>query len=389
MHAGGQPSEAASARQLVARMQSKRTLFQPNSPPNLPLLQVRVPLVVLWTPERIPTPKIIPPAPQKAIATVVPPSLTPPNHETHVADVKLAASTSNTATIPLAAGTTSPIVLPGSRQVQVPQTVSKSAALPTPVTVLSASNLLMPQGTVVLPLAQQTGSGAPSDMVSQGVANNASNAIHGNVKGNQEGAGAGGSSGGPGRETAANGSSGGKGVGAGGGSRSGAGNGASTGAARGNPFAVDRVEQAKDGNFGVVVIGTSLAEEYPETMGIWAGRLTYTVYLHVGLTKNWILQYALPQKAKAADGARLAAPWPYLIVRPHLMPTDLDADAIMVHGFINAGGRFEQLAIVFPPQFAQTKFVLGSLQQWQFRPAMQNGQQTPVEVLLIIPDEGE
>jgi len=77
------------------------------------------------------------------------------------------------------------------------------------------------------------------------------------------------------------------------------------------------------------------------------------------------------------------------MVRPHLMPADVNADAIMVHGFINSGGRFEQLAVVFPPQFAETKFVLGSLQQWQFRPATENGQHTPVEVLLIIPDEAE
>jgi hypothetical protein len=31
--------------------------------------------------------------------------------------------------------------------------------------------------------------------------------------------------------------------------------------------------------------------------------------------------------------------------------------------------------------------VLSSLQKWQFRPAMQNGQIARVEVLLIIPEE--
>jgi hypothetical protein len=57
----------------------------------------------------------------------------------------------------------------------------------------------------------------------------------------------------------------------------------------------------------------------------------------------------------------------------------------MVHGFVNASGRFEKLAIVFPAGFAQTKFVLGALERWQFRAAMQNGLMTTVEVLLIIP----
>jgi hypothetical protein len=58
----------------------------------------------------------------------------------------------------------------------------------------------------------------------------------------------------------------------------------------------------------------------------------------------------------------------------------------MVHGFVNQAGRFESLAVAFPPQFAQAQFVLNSLAQWQFRPATQNGQNVRVEVLLIIPD---
>ena len=58
----------------------------------------------------------------------------------------------------------------------------------------------------------------------------------------------------------------------------------------------------------------------------------------------------------------------------------------MVHGFVNAAGRFEKLAIAFPTEFAQTKFVLSALEQWRFRPARQNGQLAAVEVLLIIPE---
>jgi hypothetical protein len=61
----------------------------------------------------------------------------------------------------------------------------------------------------------------------------------------------------------------------------------------------------------------------------------------------------------------------------------------MVHGFVNLTGRFEQLAIAFPAEFAQTKFVLNVLQRWKFRPARQNGQLVAVEVLLIIPEVTE
>ena len=119
---------------------------------------------------------------------------------------------------------------------------------------------------------------------------------------------------------------------------------------------------------------------------------TSTVYLHVGLAKSWILQYSLPSAGDAAAAgniSRLEAPWPYNIVRPNLSPDTVNADALMIHGFVNQAGRFELLAVAFPPQFEQAQFVLDALRQWQFRPAAQNGQSERVEVVLIIPEEVE
>ena len=75
--------------------------------------------------------------------------------------------------------------------------------------------------------------------------------------------------------------------------------------------------------------------------------------------------------------------------QPGSGPGPVEADTIMVHGFVNQAGRFEALNIVFPPQLPQAQFVLSALQQWQFRPATQNGQAARVEVLLIIPEEME
>jgi len=148
----------------------------------------------------------------------------------------------------------------------------------------------------------------------------------------------------------------------------------------------------KGGQFGAVVIGDSLEDEFPEMTQVWGGRLAYTVYLHVGLARSWILQYSLPRNddaALAGNIARLEAPWPYNIVRPNLVPGSVDVNTIMVHGFVNQSGRFETLNVVFPPEFPQSQFVIASLQQWQFRPAMQNGQIARVEVLLIIPQTME
>jgi hypothetical protein len=165
-----------------------------------------------------------------------------------------------------------------------------------------------------------------------------------------------------------------------------------------NPYAgtshltTEHITLPKDGRFGVVVVGSSLGEEYPETLAMWNNRVAYTAFLHVGRTKNWILQYAVMRSAEASQAGvvgRLEAPWPYDIVRPNLMSKDLNADALLIHGFLNPSGRLESLAITFPRGFRYASFVLHALGQWQFRPALQNGHATAVEVLLIIPDELE
>jgi hypothetical protein len=151
-----------------------------------------------------------------------------------------------------------------------------------------------------------------------------------------------------------------------------------------------RITRPKDGHFGAVIVGDSVAEQYPETAGIWTDRLAYTVYLHLGAAKTWILQYCLPGTVEAeGNTTRPDAPWPYLMVTPHPVPgsDDDDADSLLVHGFIDTAGHFETLVQVFPEPSPHTKFLLDALQQWQFRPAAQNGQTTAVEVLLIIPGQ--
>jgi hypothetical protein len=145
----------------------------------------------------------------------------------------------------------------------------------------------------------------------------------------------------------------------------------------------------KDGQFGVIVVGSSVADKYPETAEMWSGRMASTVYLHVGLPKSWILQYALPRLAEAAGGGHIDAPWPFEIARPTLDPADVDADAVILHGYVDKEGHFEKLEAVFPAQLAQAPTWVGVLDQWKFRPAKQNGQPVAVEVLLIIPDQSE
>jgi len=190
------------------------------------------------------------------------------------------------------------------------------------------------------------------------------------------------------------------------GARSGNGNGAggNTGNANGNTGSGNggggngteptftRITLPQNGTFGVVVVGSAMADEFPETSRLWGGRLVYSVYLHVGLSRSWILQYSIPDKTQASGAGNvnhIEAPWPTYIVRPSGSQPNVNADALMVHGFVNEAGHFESLGLVFPPQFSQTRLLLQALSQWRFRPAKHNGQIARVEVLLIIPEDAD
>ena len=277
---------------------------------------------------------------------------------------------------------------------------------------MSLSDLRMPEGTIALPLANQTAQAGSAGILASGPTQTSSQPGNSTPDSRQTGTGTGPNAGDQ-AEKAAGPRGGGGPNGAGGNGKNGTGGGGQNGSKAGqigsgrgielagdtdggpglsNARSITRIRLHENGQFGVVVVGSSATDEYPEMAGIWSGRLAYTVYLHVGLTRNWILQYSLPRAAEASIAGNVTrpdAPWPYDMVRPNLAPGDYNADAIMVHGFVNMTGHFEKLAIVFPPQFAQAKFVLNALQEWQFRPAMQSGSVTAVEVLLIIPEELE
>jgi hypothetical protein len=390
--ASGASPDIAAAQHIpldfIPKKQAVQTIIQPQAPPDLTIPQeAAIPQVVVWSAQDMTVKKIVQPAPKTPTEVAVRPSVEAPNQESHVADIKISSSAFDTKAPLPPPSTTSPITASASTQSQkIPETASKDSGKPTPSSVISLSNIQLQEGTAVLPMVNEVApttfpgslsAGQPKSSSPTGTGKAAEGKPNGTTAGNTSG-------------NAAD-----KGAAAGGSSAKGGTNGLSgaeasvaTGASQ---LAVVHITLPKDGKFGVVVVGSSIAEDYPETVHLWSGRLAYTVYLHVGETKNWILQYSVPrsQGAVAVGGvSRPDAPWPYDITRPSV-DADSNTDAIMVHGFVNAAGRFEQLAVVFPTELAEAKFLLHALQQWQFRPAMQNGQATQVEVLLIIPDQTE
>ena len=392
----------------------KQTLVQPDVPPEIHLpRELALPTLIVWTPT---LPKLrktfVMPAVTKPVKASVEvpaaPDLSPPNMESTVADLKLAATLpKNNPKFFRPPASTAPIKSAG------PQLASSAPLiLPRSVGDAPATSLLslpdMPARSaelIAIPPANQvaaSGGAGPGHSNGTGAAGNGSAGQTGRQTGGQQ---SGRSSDGrasdgrasddvsaSGRANGFSGSS-----GASDRRLPGVADGASDGVGAGVlplPGTI-KIELPKEGKFGVVVSGSSAAAPYAESVGALSGRMIYSVYLKVGLRKNWILQYCLPRSEEQKTAVRgrpdpLEAPWPYFIVRPSAISMDgANADYILIHGTLTAGGRFDKLAMVFPGEFKQKDLLMRSLQQWTFRPASRDGVAADVEVLLIIPNSPE
>jgi hypothetical protein len=374
---------------------SDRTIVQPDIPPNQLVVKSKVPSLLLWSEQRPKVQLIAPPQPQKLAIVNTRPVLTRPTPETRVSDVPIT-STPFESRLPMPSPSSStPVVVSGATVGDLlPETTSKSSIQPSSAAMLSISEEEMAKGTIALPAVNQTAPGSETGAMRPGKTGNSAQAGTGTSnsagadKGLQSSQGAAGKS--PGAAGNRNGLT----AGNGGNVGKAPGSGGSTGGAGGEGAdpSFTRVTIPQNGTYGVVVVGSSMAEEFPETQRLWGGRLVYSVYLHVGLARSWILQYSLPSKGEAAsagDMKHLEPPWPTYIVRPGSGPGKINADALMIHGFVTETGHFEALALAFPPNFSQTQLLLQALKQWKFRPAKHDGQIARVEVLLIIPEEAD
>jgi hypothetical protein len=358
-------------------LSASQTLVQPDVPPNL-LLPHEIPVVAvaMWAPDNSPSISIVPPPPQAGTVADILPSLAQPNHEPDLADLTISATRFAAEATQIPSSTTAPLVIRGPELMrQLPETVANPLEQPTSARVVSVSDVHR-QGPVDIPLANASLQALPSEQqtlgrpgASIGGASGSSDSKQTDISDDNTVTGVGSIAQNDG-DTAP-------------------GQTSRSDAMTGHEPLVTLINLPKNGHFGIVVVDSSLAEQYPETVEIWRGRMVYSVYLHVGLGKSWILQYSVRRAQEAAEAGSTSpeAPWPYKILRPHLATSDYNSDAILVHGFVNLAGRFERLDIVFPAEFAQTQFLLTALQQWQFRPALQNGKLSAVEILLIIPED--
>jgi hypothetical protein len=371
-------------REIAKAPKGPQTLVQPDLPLQIALTQeVPVPTIVIWSPKEIEVKTVVAPQPEKPTAADVKPMPDPPNEAVDLSHLSITAPAVATPKLPTPTSTTSPIAIHETDRVQMaPATVSQPTEQPTPAAIMSLSDLKMAEGKVVLPPVNETAASDAQGVLAPGPAHDPS-APGNDKKDGADGAGVGvANPAEPAVESAPTENPSGMGSALPQGTDA-------TANQNGKPSAT-QITLPKDGQFGSVIVGQSLDDQYPELTTVWSGRLAYTVFLHVGLARSWILQYSLPRTDEAAAAgtiARLEAPWPYNIVRPNLAFDAAGGNTIMIHGFVNLSGRFEGLNIVFPPQFPLAQFVLKSLESWQFRPAAQNGQPVKVEVLLVIPEQ--
>lgn len=391
---------AASLRQIPRLHVADRTVVQPDVPITpLMLKHTPLPSLLLWAQSKANVKLLTAPQPQKMANVTAKPLLTRPTQQINVTDVPITATPFTTkAPMPVPSSST-PVQVRGPDLAQrIPQTSSNISVESASGAVMSISEMHLAQGTIIVPALNQTAAGNANGAMGAGKTGNSLQNGPGNGHGAQNGSpqsqGSGGNSvGSAGNQHGTN---------AGGGANSGSGNstgnaknnagaggGGAGGAGQGTEPSFTRISLPPSGQFGVVVVGSAMSDQFPETAQLWGGRLTYSVYLRVGLAHNWILQYSLPaaEDAAAAGGVNhVDAPWPFYIVRPNDSLANVNADALMIHGFVNDTGHFESLSVVFPPNFRRAQALLAALQQWQFRPAKNNGHAAKVEIVLIIPE---
>jgi hypothetical protein len=153
------------------------------------------------------------------------------------------------------------------------------------------------------------------------------------------------------------------------------------------------VIRPRDGQYDLAIVQSSGV--IPGSSGLLKGRPVYSVYLPVGASNEWVLQYCLPpdEAAKPAQAAvvqigavtPVAAPYAFAILRP-VIQFRAGARYAFIHGFVSTSGQFERLTQAGEPMIENLDAVLENLQRWEFRPASKDGQPAVVEILLCIPN---
>ena len=150
------------------------------------------------------------------------------------------------------------------------------------------------------------------------------------------------------------------------------------------------------GTFDAVVVQSTSSDPFPDSKELLTGRPIYTVYVTLGTAKDWALYFCVPGEketstqgnvVKIGTAIPVQAPYPTTVVRPDVSVPSFYRQ-VLVHGYVTAAGRVENLKVVRPIKPETDQALLASLARWEFRPATRDGANIGVEFVLSIPVAG-
>jgi hypothetical protein len=154
--------------------------------------------------------------------------------------------------------------------------------------------------------------------------------------------------------------------------------------------------RASNGTFDAVVVQSTSGDPFPDSKDLLTGRPIYTVYVALGTPKDWALYFCVPGEkdpstsgnvVKMGTAVPVQAPYPTTLVRPDVAVPSFYKQ-VLVHGYVTASGRVENLKVVRSIKPETDQALLSSLARWEFRPATRDGVNIGVEFVLSIPVAG-
>lgn len=149
------------------------------------------------------------------------------------------------------------------------------------------------------------------------------------------------------------------------------------------------ITRSPQGRFDSIVVQSSPLDQFPSGNTLLHGRPIFTVYVPVGIGKDWALYFCVqgddtPASATESQAKPLDPPYPYKLLRPKITIPGYQK-YLLVHGFVTEAGTVSDLRLIPPVKQDIVDLVLAALNRWTFRPATRQGVAVKVEFLLAIP----
>jgi len=161
---------------------------------------------------------------------------------------------------------------------------------------------------------------------------------------------------------------------------------------RGGADAFTRIMHPQDGTFDVVVTQSGGPSEVLGAASGLSGSPVYSVYLHVGDEREWVLTFCQAAIQESRNSryqvyveapAPISPPYPVHTAVPNSIIGELRSAPLTFHGFITAAGVFRDMAPVQSGRSSQQ--LAATFEEWRFRPARKDKLPVEIEVLLILP----